>query len=214
MFNAINKKFLIVCVIFILISAGFVLLCRDGNAVIREELHTRENRQSQCFNQPTSGNSNIDSWLSFIGILTTLFAVFFVYTGFKIDNTKEKIDGAEKRILDLEKKIQEEIYEYARQLEYCMSYIVQKNFDKAIDALTVLRSEPIVLKDGRKINTCCFFLAHCYYEKGLVEKDIIKKKENLALAVEYINQAIIEPTHPFRNEIINAFNELDKKQNI
>lgn len=216
MFDNLSKKFVIISSIIVIISVIFVLFNYKTRGLAYYGPHINENRQymESHVGMGSTGNSNIELWLSFIGILSTLFAVFFVYTGFKIENTKEKIDSAEKRIFDLERKIQEEVYEYARQLEYCMSYIIQKQFDKALDALVVLRSEPFVLKDDRKINTCCFFLAHCYYEKGLSEKDDVKKKENIAVAVEYINQAISDPAHPFKNEIINAFNELDQQSTI
>jgi hypothetical protein len=206
--NMINKKFIILLIIFSLISALFVFFNYEwidaSNGLLMNH-STMFRNDGECNNS----SLNTEPWLSFFGMLSTLFAVFFVYSGFKIDNTKEKIENAEKRIIELERKIQEDIYEYARQLEYCMSFIVQKQFDKAIDSLTVLRSEAFVLRDGRKVNTCCFFLAHCYYEKSLQESDNEKKKEDLAFAVEYINQAIEDPTHPFRSEIINAFNEAD-----
>jgi hypothetical protein len=148
---------------------------------------------------------NSDKWLTFMSILSTLFAVFFVYAGFKIESTKEKVDNAEKRVLDLEQKIEEDIYEYSRQLEYCMSFIMQKQFDKAIDALTVLRNEPFVLRDGRKINTCCFFLAHCYYERGIINRS----KDDLAIAVQYIDEAIEDDNHPFKMEIVKMFASMD-----
>jgi tetratricopeptide (TPR) repeat protein len=149
---------------------------------------------------------NSERWMTFMSILATLFAVFFVYTGFKIDSTKDKVDEAEKRILETERKINEDIFEYGKQLEYAMSFIMQKQYQKAIDALTVLRNEPFVLKYDWKINTCCFFLAHCYYERGVSDRN----PEDLALAVEYINQAISDSSHPYKNEIINAFEALDK----
>lgn len=158
-----------------------------------------------------------EMWITFMSILATFFAVFFVYTGFRIETVKEKIedakdkvDGAEKKVSEIEKTIQEDIYEYAMQLQYCMSYIIQGEYGKAIDALTVLRNERCVLKDNNKINTCCFFLAHCYYEMGIRESNNQRKREDIALAIEYIDQAIKDPMHPLRNEIIDAFNLLDK----
>ena len=154
-------------------------------------------------------NNNVEKWLTFVSILSTIFAVFFVYAGFKIDSTKEKVDEAEKRILNLEKNIQEDIYEYARQLEYCMSYIVQHKIKKAIDALSILSHEHFVLKDNRKQNTCYFLLPHCYYEKSGKESGEVKK-ESLAEAVYNINLAIEDATHPLKIEIISAFNAVDK----
>lgn len=206
----LHRRYIIFSTIVFMLGLVFVFYSHKTNAATAYDRYYQPNRYEYASYNRNSDSVNVEPWLSFVGILSTLFAVFFVYTGFKIDSTKEKIDDAEKRVVDLERKIQEEIYEYARQLEYCMSFIVQKQYDKAIDALTVLRNEAFVLKDDRKINTCCFFLAHCYYEKGITEVEISKKKENLALAVEYINQAIESSTHPFKNEIINTFNKLDK----
>jgi hypothetical protein len=145
--------------------------------------------------------------LFFVTFLSTLFAIFFVYTGFKIDSTREKVDEAEKRVLSAEKMFNEDILEYGHQLQYVMSFIVSNQHQKAIDALTVLRYEPMVLRDNRKINTCNFFLAHCYYEKHLLKSS----KDDLALAVEYVDQAFEAEDHPFKLEIINAFNEMDKQ---
>ena len=195
----------------ILISAFFTILSYGhvAHAVDRPNFYQNGSALHYQIVDEGDKNINVEPWLTFFGILSTFFAIFFVYSGFKIENTKEKIEGMVRRVEEFEKKIQEEIYEYARQLEYCMSYIVQKQFDKAIDALTVLRNEYFVLKDSRKINTCCFFLAHCYYERGLSVVDSVKKKEDLALAVEYINQAISDPLHPLKMEIINAFTSLD-----
>lgn len=213
MFKQLSKRFILICSLFILISVSFALLNYKNSALAYNGLYFHRNQQSYSLNNANSTSSayNVDLWLSFLGILSTIFAVFFVYTGFKIDSTREKVDEAEKRIVDLEKKIQEEIYEYARQLEYCMSFIVSKQYDKAIDALTVLRSESVVLKDNRKINTCCFWLAHCYYERGLTQKNDDDKEADLALAVDYVNQAFDDPSQPFKKEIIDAFNKLGKQ---
>lgn len=198
-----TNRFVVIFISFIAISFILSPLARPSKAVEKQAINSV---QSQYIPKIESSDTDVEHWLTFVSILTTLFAIFFVYTGFKIDSTKEKVDEAEKRVLNLEKNIQDEIYEYARQLEYCMSYIIQRQFDKAIDALTILRNEHFVLKDDRKINTCCFFLAHCYYERGLQESDQQKQQEDLAYAVAYIDQAIDDSMHPLKQEIINAFN--------
>ncbi len=142
--------------------------------------------------------------MTMMSILSTLFAVFFVYSGFKIDSTKDKIRDIENRIIDKEKQINEEIFEYARQLEYCMSFIVQKKFDKAIDSLSVLSKEYFVLKDGRKLNTCFFFLAHTYYERGCQDNNL----EDVSNALRFIDLAREESDHPFKVEILAKFSEM------
>ncbi len=141
---------------------------------------------------------NSDRWITWMSILSTIFAVFFVYSGFKIDNTVKAVDGHEKRMRD--------IHEYTVQLEYCMSFIIQKQYGKAIDALEVLRREGFVWNDSYKKNTCNFFLAHCYYERWSIDKSL----DDLTLAVQYINEAIPdESAHPFKIEIIDKFKEFD-----
>lgn len=140
-----------------------------------------------------------DKWLTFMSMLSTVFAVFFVYAWFKIDSTKEEVSEGVKKIDDLA--------EFALQLQYAMSFILSKQFEKAIDSLTVLRSEAYVLKDDRKLNSCYFFLAHCFYEKWLKEKSI----EDLARAVDFADRAYSDASHPFRMEIVRAFNKMDKE---
>ncbi len=102
--------------------------------------------------------------MTFMAILSTIFAVFFVYSGFKIDDTVEKVKSAEKKIAGLADDMQD-IQEYTVQLEYCMSLVMQKQYTKSIDALEVLRKETFVWNDSSKRDTCNFFLAHCYYER-------------------------------------------------
>ncbi len=162
--------------------------------------------QMQLLNS-TQPNSD-ERWIFMMTILSTLFAIFFVYSGFKIDSTREKVDEAEKRIIEAERKINEDILEYGNQLQYAISFMLTKQYSKAIDALTVLRSEPFVLKDDNKINTCNFYLANCYYEKGLLEDN----KEDIAIAVEYIDQALVAEDHPFKLEIINTFTKMDSEK--
>lgn len=151
-----------------------------------------------------------DHWIFFTTVLSTLFAVFFVYSGFKIDSSRDQINDAEKRIHAAEKKINEDLLEYTNQLQYAMSFILSKEFRKALDALKALRDSPAVLKDDRKINTCNFYLAHCYYEKGLQENSI----EDLALAVEYVEQAYEAPDQPFKLEVIDAFNKMNEQNHV
>lgn len=143
--------------------------------------------------------------LTFMTILSTIFAVFFVYSWFKIDGTVTKVEEAEKRVLALEKESREDM-EYSNQLRYAIHYMMSKQYWKAIDALAVLRAEPSTLKDSYKLNSCYYFLAVCHYEEWLVANDI----RDLAKAVEYINEAIEDVTHPLKNEIINKFSEMNE----
>lgn len=145
---------------------------------------------------------NTEKWMTFMSILSTIFAVFFVYSGFAINQNLEKV---EEQIRDFkrEKQKYEDAMEFWIQLQYCMSFIIQKQFDKAIDSLDVLRKEWFVWYSSKNFNVCNFFLAHCYYEKGTYE--------DLVIAVDYIN-LIYEDTelNPFKQEVIEKFQELDR----
>lgn len=147
-----------------------------------------------------SKQRNEDFWMTFMSILSTVFAVFFVWTGFKIEDTRIQVENASRKM--------QESYEYPTQLQYAMSFIIQKQWEKAIDALEILRKELFVFRDSNKRNTCWFFLAHCFYEKGCISSNA----EDLAQAVNYINDAIEAPDHPFKIEIINKFNQVRNSQ--
>ncbi len=138
---------------------------------------------------------NSDRWMTFMTILSTIFAVFFVWAGFKIENVKENLVWVRKDVKDT--------MEFWIQLQYCMSFIIQKQYDKAIDSLEVLRKESFVWYDSKNFNVCNFFIAHCYYEKG--------SKDDLAIAVDYVNQMYEDSElNPFKEEVIAKFEELDK----
>lgn len=143
---------------------------------------------------------NIDYWLSFLTTLSALLAGFFIYSGFKINDTVDKVESAKRDIQNSKDEIQD-LVEYGRQLEYSMSYIISQQFEKAIDSLESLRKELFVRKDENKQNTCFFFLAHCYYEKFKTST----KEEDISFAVYYINLAIEDEENPLKQEIITAF---------
>lgn len=170
----------------------------------------RYDRFNSSYVREQQSDTNSDHWIFFTTILSTLFAVFFVYSGFKIDSSRDQINDAEKRIHTAEKKINEDLLEYTSQLQYAMSFILSKEYRKAVDALKALRDSPAVLRDDRKINTCNFYLAHCYYEKGLQEESI----EDLAIAVEYVEEAYEAPDQPFKLEVIEAFNKMNQQNHV
>lgn len=168
------------------------------------------NQQDVFSNINMIGNNwsnNVDWWLTFMSILCTLFAVFFVYSWFKIDWTVEKIEESQKRIIKLEDDVKDDV-EFSNQLRYAISFLFSKQYNKAIDALIVLRSEPFVLKNDDRLNTCYFLLAHSYYEQWCQNKEI----EGVAKAVEFINLAIEDVNHPVRQEFIQKFEEMMKKE--
>jgi tetratricopeptide (TPR) repeat protein len=200
----VSKDFILkACIILVAsVAIHFFLYNSSGDSSKRHDKY-------HGFYAVEQQSDNSDHWIFFTTVLSTLFAVFFVYSGFKIDSSRDQINDAEKRIHAAEKKINEDLLEYTNQLQYAMSFILSKEFRKALDALKALRDSPAVLKDDRKINTCNFYLAHCYYEKGLQENSI----EDMALAVEYVEQAYEAPDQPFKLEVIEAFNKMNEQQN-
>lgn len=143
-------------------------------------------------------------WLTFLSIFATLLAAFFIYSSWKIDNDLRKISDVKENI----KKIEDEAInnsEFYIQLNYATHYMLWKQYNKALDALIILRAEPWSLKDSRRLNICDYFIAVCYYEQWLLENNI----EYIAKAVDFINEAIESPEHPLKVEIIEKFNEMN-----
>ncbi len=145
-----------------------------------------------------------DFWMTMMTILSTIFAVFFVYTGFRIEDVKQKVVSAKNELWEIESEMQDAL-EFNNQLMYATSFFLSRQYRKSIDAFSSLRSESFVLRDDRKRATLDFYLANCYYE----ERSLKTKKEDLAAAVYFIEGAIEDPDHPLKKEIIAKFEELD-----
>lgn len=133
-----------------------------------------------------------------MSILSTLFAVFFVYSGFKIETTKEDLITQKREI--------ENSFEYHTTLELSVSHLLKKQTEKAIDILIVLKTEPFVLKHSNRLNTCYFFLANCFLE--LYRKD--NDPENISKAYQFIDQAIEDINHPLKTEIYEEFEKISE----
>ena len=149
-------------------------------------------------------NDISDQWMTFMTILSTFFAVFFIYSGFKIDADMRKVSDVKENIMSIENEVIDNT-EFSNQLQYAIHYMMSRQYNKALDALIVLRSEGFTLKNDRKLNSCNYFLAVCYYEQALIENNDIEK---LAKSVQFINEAIEENNHPLKQEIIEKFNEV------
>lgn len=83
---------------------------------------------------------------------------------------------------------------------------MKKELDKALEVLIVLKSEPFVLKDNNRLNTCYFFLANIYFELFKRNED----DEFIAKAYQFVDSAIEDETHPLKNEILEAFEKTQK----
>lgn len=144
-------------------------------------------------------------WINFLSIFTTLLAAFFIYSSWKIDNDLRKISDVKENLENIENEAIDNT-EFSLQLKYAIHYMMSKQYNKAIDSLIVLRAEPFTLKDDRKLNSCNYFLAVCYYEQWQIDNDI----DLLSRAVQFINEAIEDEGHPLRKEIIAKFSEMSK----
>lgn len=151
--------------------------------------------------------NNTWDWITFLSILSTLLAAFFIYSSWKIDNDLKKISKVKDSIKKIEETAVDEM-EFSSQLKYAIHYMMSKQYEKAIDALIVLRSESFTLKDSRNLNICYYFLAVCHYEEGINKQDI----EMLAKAVQFISEAQDED-QPLRQEIIQKFDEMNTQNN-
>ena len=141
---------------------------------------------------------NTEKWMTFMSILSTLFAVFFVYTGFKIESTKEDLISQKREI--------ENSFEYHTTLELAVSHLLKKQIEKATDILVVLKAEPFVIKDSNKLNTCYFFLANCFLELYKNDED----PENISKAYQFIDKAIEDAIHPLKTEIYEEFEKISE----
>ena len=139
---------------------------------------------------------NTEKWMTFMSILSTLLAAFFVYAGFKIENVKEDLISQKRDI--------ENSFEYHTTLELAVSYLLKKQLEKSIDTLVVLKSEPFVLKDSNKLNTCYFFLANCFLELYKIDED----PENISKAYQFIDSSIEDINHPLKTEIYEEFEKI------
>jgi hypothetical protein len=120
------------------------------------------------------------------------------------------VEEAEKRILILEKEAKDDM-EFANQLKYAIQYMLSRQYQKAIDALIVLRNEPFVLKNDYRLDSCSYFLAVCYFEQGLIyekQGDIDSVQEYISKAQQFITEAIDDPSHPLVLEIRDKFDIL------
>lgn len=133
-----------------------------------------------------------------MSILSTLLATFFIYSGFKIENVKEELIGVKKSLEDSQ--------EFGLQIQYAISYLMKKELEKSIDVLIVLKSEPFVLKDSNRLNTCYFFLANSYLELYKIDKD----SENISKAYQFIDKAIEDINHPLKTEIYEEFEKISE----
>lgn len=210
---------ILICIIALLISWKISINNTIWNTTIWINQHLLEGIQIlNCEDEGIENNTfkiileekNIENswdWITFISILSTLLAAFFIYSSWKIDNDLRKISDVKHSIEKIEDAAIEST-EFSLQLKYSIHYMMSKQYKKAIDALIVLRSESFTLRDDRKLNSCNYFLAVCYYEQWLIDDD----EESIAMAVQFIDEAIEDDNHPLKNEIINKFNEMQEHQ--
>jgi hypothetical protein len=65
-------------------------------------------------------------------------AAFFIYSSWKIDNDLRKISNVKANLKNIENEAIDNT-EFSLQLKYSIHYMMSKQYNKAIDALIVLR---------------------------------------------------------------------------
>lgn len=104
---------------------------------------------------------NINFRLMIVTLLSTIFAVFFVYSGFKIDTDLIKMDKKYKKINQEMSWELEEAKFYAK-LNYWLMFFNLSEYQKWIDFLVDLKNT-LINKDY--IYTCYLYIAQAYYNR-------------------------------------------------
>lgn len=184
---------------------------------------------------------NTDRWLTFMTILSTLFAVFFVISSFKLDKDLKEIhqkwweylekldDKYKEKLKELDKKTEQEKEEinlkneqekeelktennFIRMTSYFRNDMVENwNYENVIVWLDDLLKEDYVQSDSEKINTVLFLLSKAYYWKWFKEWELYEHIDDLSRAIIYINEAIIDSNDPYKRMLIDRFNEMEEK---
>lgn len=256
----INLKFFIIFLSFTIISSFYSWIITFANwnlktntwiTLIDNFTKNNPDEYSKLFEKYIEyKKENSDNWISFMSILSTLFAVFFVYSSFKIDNdlkemnwkvhlldakNYELLEKLEKayniKIEELNKKTEKEKEEinqkneeeknelknenkFIKMINYYNNEIIEKwNYDDIIEWLKSLLNEDYILNDNDKYNTLLFYLSKAYYWKWFKEWEKFDTIENLSQAIIYANEAIEDPSDPYKNMLISRFNEFNNNFN-
>lgn len=188
-------------------NIGWVKISINEYSLSWVVINSWENKKVEVFLK--NNDANFSDWMTFLSILSTFLAAFFIYSSWKIDNDLTKISNVKESLKNIENEALDNT-EFSIQIKYAIHYMMSKQYNKAIDTLIVLKAEPFTIKDDRKLNSCFYFLAVCNYEQWLIDNDV----ELLAKAVQFINEAIEDEKHPLRIEIIAKFNEMNKIQSV
>ncbi len=182
-------------------------------------------------------NNNVDRWMTLMTILSTIFAVFFVYSGFRIDKdlreVQEKwydfLDKIEKKynekILDfservksekeeLNKKNEEEKEELRNELSFIreISYIEKQineigNHDESIAKLNELLKDERNSNNNERYNRILLLVSKAYLWKWIQNNEILDLSQALVIAKEAIEDA----SDPYIVRLVELFNENWKK---
>ena len=172
-------------------------------------------------------------WMSFMTILSTIFAVFFVYSGFKIDKDlrelHEKWNGFldklelkyEEKIKQLERKTEEEKLEinikneeekeelrnensFIKQITYCEKQINEiGEYDEAIKSLNVLLKDEKNRDNNQRYNQIILLISKAFLWKWASNEAI----EDLSQALIFAKEAIEDASDPYIVKLVDLFNE-------
>ncbi len=247
-----KNKFIFLLFLFLAIILSWIFdvsfanfnVVADTWIKIIDDRYSREERKilylgdfEKVFEKYLEGKKDdTDRWITFMSILSTLFAVFFVYSSFKIDkdlkemnekayNFLEKLEKAyneklkalnekaEKEKEEIDKKNEEEKEELKRESEfikiidyYAKSISKKWDYEEAISWLSWMLEENYVLEDNDKYNNVLYYLSKAYYWKWLKENS----KEDLSRAIIYANEAIEDSNDPYKKMLIDKFRESEE----
>ena len=178
-------------------------------------------------------NDISDNWMNYMTILSTIFAVFFVYSWFKIDKDLREVQEKwysflekielkyQEKITQIEVKWEEEKNEINTRNEQekeelknelafikIISYIERQineewNHDDAIIRLNELLKDEKNSNNTDRYNQVIILVSKAYLWKWMQKKDIADLSEALVFA----NEAIEDATDPYKNKLIELFNE-------
>ena len=158
-------------------------------------------------------NNNADRWLTYMSILSTIFAVFFVYSGFKINDNVEKYENILKQLEKHKKKWDQE--HQLMQLLYKVTYWRMKSeYENALDLLDDILRKDFVEIDNDKKYIVYKEIADTHYQMWESSEKSKENSANYQNAITYLERAIkLKPDNEdndiFLRELKNKYNEMD-----
>lgn len=180
-----------------------------------------------------------DRWLTFMWILSTFFAAFFIYSSFKIDKDLREMNSTayaliEKLEKELERKVEQLRKESVNEIaalerksdqekeelrqernflnirDQIFSLLFESEFENA-KALLRSAEEAGFVTDDDKLNTLKYLWSKTYFAEwqNLTNNQRKERSDLLANAIIFAEQAIVDPNDPYRKSLLDAYNAMD-----